>query len=479
MRFRYVTATGRAVLCVVPLLVVLLVGGIGAAGLGQRSVRPTIAVWQTSPDGDRLTRLPDLTFSDASAVSPGPTLVVDAGRRYQKIVGFGGAFNERGWLALQSLSAGQRRDILLALFDDSTGAGYSLVRTPIGASDYALNAYSLDETPGDVSMRDFSIDRDRTLLIPYIQAAREIAPSLTVWASPWSAPAWMKTNNSMTHGGSLIAAYEPAYARYLAAYVQAYAASGIPIRAISVQNEPTQGPAYPSMVMPASQMAEFVGNYLAPLFSTLGLHTAIRVNEEPTRARWDYTLQVIANPAVRKAVAGSDLHGYHGSSADLLRLHNAAPGLDIWQSEAMNLDRPHYEYADAPRWGAEIAEDLQNWVSGWDFWNMVTDDTGRSSWGWQQDAVVLVNTDNQGVAYTPKYYAMAHFSRFIRPGAYRIATSGVPRGLVATAARNPDGTDVLVVVNSGRGDSTFTLATGGMHARVTVPGQGIVTLDWH
>jgi glucosylceramidase len=187
---------------------------------------------------------------------------------------------------------------------------------------------------------------------------------------------------------------------------------------------------------------------------------------------------VIANPAARKVVAGSNLHGYHGSSADLLQLHNAAPNLDIWQSEAMNLDRPHYEYADAIRWGTAIAEDLQNWVSGWDFWNMVTDETGRSSWGWQQDAVVLVNTHDQSVRYTPKYYAMAHFSRFIRPGAYRIATSGVPRGLVATAVRNTDGSEVLVVVNGGRADSTFTLATGSQQAQVTIPGQGIMTLEW-
>lgn len=453
-----------------------------------------LAVWQTAPNGQRLVRLPDLPFTARLCTSGGgaralraraapcpaqpPTITVDPARRFQRIAGFGGAFNERGWLALDSLSPDARRDVLRALFDPTTGAGYSLARTPIGASDYALNAYSLDEVPGDVTMRHFSIARDRRYLLPYIQAARRIAPDLQVWASPWSAPAWMKSNHSMVHGGQLLPRYEAAYARYLADYVRAYAASGVPIMALSVQNEPTRAPKYPSMLMPAAQMARFVAQDLGPLFQRLGLHTAIRVNEGPSPAHWRYSLQVLANPATRRYVSGSDIHGYYDSALDLSRLHRAYPSMDIWQTEDMNLDHAHFEYADATRWAAQIAEDLQNWASGWDFWNMVTDQTGLSSWGWHQDAVVIVDTQRHVVRYTPKFAAMAQFSRFIRPGAVRIATSGVPRGLVATAALDPDGRAVLVVVNQRATPATVGITTGDRRATATIPAGGIDTFVW-
>jgi glucosylceramidase len=420
--------------------------------------------------------MPDSAF--APAVTGLPAFTVNPLRRYQRIAGFGGAFNERGWAALLSLSPVDRQGVLRALFDPVSGAGYSLARTPIGASDYALDAYSLDDVPGDQVMRHFSIARDRRLLLPYIHAALAINPALTIWASPWSAPAWMKTNQSMIDGGSLIPADEPAYARYLAAYVRAYAAAGVDISAISVQNEPSQATYYPSMVMLPGQMARFVARDLGPLFARLGLHTAIRVNEEPSRVRWSYSLQVLADAAARPYISGSDIHGYNGSPAELQRLHQAAPGLDIWQTEAMNLDHPHLEYADAERWAQAIARDLQSWAAGWEFWNMVTDSTARSSWGWQQDAVVLVDTATGTLRYTPKYYAMAHFSRFIRPGAYRIGLSGVPAGLAATAALNPDGHAVLVVVNTLDHPMHFAIRTDARWATAELPAQGIATFVW-
>lgn len=437
----------------------------------------SVQIWQTTPGGRWLAPLRAVAFSAGAGIHH-PAITVNPSQRFQRIAGFGGAFNERGWLALRALDAAARLRVLRALFDPRTGAGYSLARTPIGASDYALSAYALDETPGDSRMRHFSIARDQQLLLPYLRAALAINPALTIWASPWSAPAWMKTNHSMSHGGSLIRADEPAYARYLAAYVLAYRAAGVQVAAVSVQNEPSQATYYPSMVMSPAQMARFVGHDLGPLFARLGLGTAIRVNEEPSRAHWNYSLRVEVDPAARPYIGGSDVHGYHGSAAELLRLHDALPGLDIWQTEAMNLDRPHYEYADAERWATSIAGDLQSWAAGWDFWNMVTDSTALSSWGWQQDAVILIDTASGAVRYTPKYYAMAHFSRFIRPGAYRIGLSGVPAGLTATAALNPDGRVVLVVVNTQSHAAHFAIQSGARRALAAVPAHGIATFVW-
>jgi len=299
-----------------------------------------------------------------------------------------------------------------------------------------------------------------------------------VWSSPWSAPAWMKTNNSMLHGGSLRPADEPVYAQYLGEYVRAYAAAGVPISAISVQNEPSQATSYPSMVMTSGQMAHFVGHFLGPLLQRVSPHTAIRINEEPSRDRWRYSLPVLADPLARPYIAGTDLHGYHGQSSDFTHLHQIAPRLDIWQTEVIHLDHPHYEYSDAITWASSIASDMQNWTAGWDFWNMVTDQTGLSSWGWRQDAVVIVDTHAHSVLYTPKYFALAHFSRFIRPGAHRIAADGVPPGLVACASRNPDGRIVLVVVNTRGIRSNFAISFKGGRFTTTIPGLGIATFVW-
>jgi len=451
----------------------------------------TLAIWQSVPGGPAMVRRPDVPLTRACgpfdppppggvvACSPiASAIVVDPTRRFQTIAGFGGAFNERGWLALLTLSAPARAGVLRALFDPLHGAGYSLARAPIGASDYALDAYSLDDRPGDTTLQGFSIARDRLWLLPYIQAARAVAPDLALWASPWSAPAWMKTNGQMVHGGHLLERDEEAYARYLAAYVEAYAREGEPIVAISVQNEPSQSTEYPSMVMAPGQMARFVGRYLGPLFARLGLATRIRINEEPARGRWRYSLLVIADPRARRYIAGSDIHGYHGSPHDLTLLHRADPTLDIWQTEDTHLDHPHFEDRDLTRWGAEIARDLQNWASGWEYWNMVTDGTGMSSWGWSQDSVVVVDMATGVVRYTPKYAAMGQFSRFIRPGARRLGTSGVPIGVVATAAIDPDGRIVLVVVNARATALSTQIALGATRARLVLPAGAIATLVW-
>lgn len=451
----------------------------------------TLAIWQSVPGGPAMARLPDLHLTRACGPfdSPQPggsaacspmarAIVVDPARRFQTIAGFGGAFNERGWLALRTLSAMARSAVLRALFDPLQGAGYSLTRAPIGASDYALDAYSLDDQSGDTTLQGFSIARDRLWLLPFIQAARAVAPDLALWASPWSAPGWMKTNGQMVQGGHLLPGDEEAYARYFAAYVQAYEREGVPIAAVSVQNEPTQSTKYPSMVMAPDQMARFVGRYLGPLFARLGLATKIRINEEPARDRWRYSLRVLADPLARRYTAGSDIHGYHGSAHDLTLLHRAVPNLDIWQTEDTHLDRTHFEAGDLTRWGAEIARDLQNWAAGWEYWNMVTDQTGMSSWGWSQDSVVVVDTATGAVRYTPKYAAMGQFSRFIRPGARRLATSGVPAGAVATSAIDPDGRTILVVVNLRRTTLRTQIALGRARAELALPAGAVATLVW-
>ncbi len=177
-------------------------------------------------------------------------LVIKLDEPEQTIAGWGGCFNELGWEALQILTPEQRDTVLKAIFDPQNGLDFTLCRMPIGASDYATNWYSLDETPDDFELKDFNLDRDRTILIPYIKAAMRFQPDLKIWGSPWSPPAWMKVNHHYGAGGTnqLIQQekYLAAYAGYFSKYVKAYRAEGIPVVAVAVQNEPFFGPGYPS-----------------------------------------------------------------------------------------------------------------------------------------------------------------------------------------------------------------------------------------
>lgn len=370
------------------------------------------------------------------------------GECHQTMAGFGGCFNELGWIELCRLSAGARQAVLRALFDPETGCGFNLCRLPIGASDYAADWYSLNETPGDLAMRHFSIARDKQRLIPYIQAALAIRPDMKLFASPWSPPTWMK-RPAVYNYGTLIWDRKilEAYALYFARFVQAYSKAGIRIHQIHHQNEPVANQKFPSCIWTGDQMRVFIRDYLGPAFrkhkvpSEIWLGT-LNVDE------YDGFIQVVLRDPVARAYLGGVSLQYAGSLA-IQRLHQAWPALALMQSEHESGpgtvdNRNTWSYAGHAF--NLMRHYIVNGAGAYIYWNMVLAEDGMSTWGWPQNSMVTVNPRTQKVTYTPEFYLMKHFSRFIAPGARRVELAGPWTGN-ALAFQNPDGHYIAVVRN--------------------------------
>jgi glucosylceramidase len=396
----------------------------------------------------------------------------------QRIDGFGGCFNEKGWDALSCLSPEKRRETLLALFDGTDGCGFTLCRMPVGASDYAMDWYSLDDVPEDLEMKSFSLERDRKYLIPYIKAALGIRPDLKIWGSPWCPPAWMKANRHYACQGmeeSSRLRREPAvlsaYALYLAKYVQSYQKEGIPVFAVHVQNEPFACQIFPSCLWTGEMMRDFIRDYLVPRFDEDRVAAEIwlgTINHGDVRA---YADPVFADSVCRRRVAGV---GYQWdgkwAAADTRRKY---PDKKIWQTEsecgdgANDMKAALYTFSLMKRY-------FDAGANAYFYWNMVLDESGGSTWGWKQNALVSVNRFSKSVKYNDEYFLMRHLSRFVMPGAVLIGASGYAEDAFAFA--NPDGSFVLLAANPGFTAREMTIRLGDRMIRVTVPEGSINTI---
>lgn len=429
-------------------------------------------------------------FADASkllrpAPATGPVdLEIDPATVYQEIRGFGGSFNEKGWTALRTLPDGGAK-VLAALFDPKGIARFNIGRVPVGASDYAESRYSLAETPDDFALKDFSIERDRERLIPYIKAAKRLNPKLQLWGSAWSPPAWMKTN-SQTDSGAMRA--EPpiydAYARYLLKFAQAYRAEGLELFALCPQNEPGMLTDYPSCDWTGEQMRDFIRDHMGPVFAKEGgpaiwLGT-INISEVPR-----YIEPVMADPAAARHVSAFGLQW--GGLWSLPEIAQRWPGKMTVQTEmecGNNYWQPGYRREGAPNdwsyggfvWG-KLRDFFAGGVSIQQAWNMVLDTKGRSIGSrtpWPQNALVTVDFATRKATYTPAFWAFAHYSHFVQPGAHRIAHKG--EWADAMAFRNPDGTVVVVFSNQQEKRRELTVALGTARRVVVLPPKSFATL---
>ena len=411
-------------------------------------------------------------------------LEIDPATEYQEIRGFGGAFNEKGWTALQRLPDGGAK-VLAALFDPQGLARFNIGRVPIGASDYAESRYSLAETADDFALKDFSIERDRERLIPYIKAAQRLNPKLQLWGSAWSPPAWMKTNNQ-TDSGAMRAepAVYDAYASYLLKFAQAYRAEGLELFALCPQNEPGMLTDYPSCDWTGEQLRDFIRDHMGPLLAREGgpavwLGT-INIPELPR-----YIEPVMADPAAARWIAGFGLQW--GGLGSLPEVAQRWPGKLIVQTEmecGNNHWEPGYRRDSAPNdwaYGAKVWGKLRDFFAGGtaiqQAWNIVLDTKGRSIGSrvpWPQNALVTVDFATRQATYTPAFWAFVHFSHFVQPGARRIALKG--EWADAMAFRNPDGAVVVVFSNQQENQRELTVALGATRRAVKLPAKSFATL---
>lgn len=390
----------------------------------------------------------------ASTATPSPDLAVTA-EQFQTIDGFGGCFNELGWIALNEVGEAERNEVLHRLFAADECA-FTLCRLPVGASDYAAEWYSHNETPGDYAMQHFSIDRDYHFLLPYIKKALAIQPQLTLFASPWSPPTWMKFPRAYNYG-TLIRTPENlrAYALYFVRFVQAYAETGIKIHQIHVQNEPVADQKFPSCVWTGEELRDFIRDYLAPAFVEFGLDCEIWLGTLNTDDYDGYPNTVLSDPNAAAAIAGVGFQ-WAGKGA-VQRTHQAWPEKRLMQTENECGDGKNtWEYA---RYVFNLIRHyLVNGTNSYVYWNMVLAPGGLSTWGWQQNAMVTVS-DN-GVVYNPEYYVMRHFSHFIRPGAVLRGVRG-PCAANALAFENPDHSLVVQLCNPFSQERRLTVELDG------------------
>jgi glucosylceramidase len=440
-----------------------------------------IQVWLTTVDGaKKLSREADLDFSKRTAKKP--AVVVDARKRYQEIVGFGAALTDASAILFHQLPDDRRVALLNELFGRGNGGlGFSFTRLTIGASDFSTHHYSYDDQPKgakDPSLSGFSIEPVKTDVLPVLKQALTINPALKVMASPWSAPGWMKTSDSLVKGALAPDAY-PAYAEYFRRYVEAMAAEGVPIYALTIQNEPHFEPDnYPGMRVTPESRATFIGAHLGPLMA--------RSRPELRILDWDHNwdepnspLTVLADPTAAHYIAGVAWHCYNGEPAVQGPVHDAHPDKETWFTECSGGEWS--QWPDALPWMAgALVETTRLWSKGVLFWNLALDEHYGPHLGGCDNCrgVVTIDSKTGAVTRNLEYYVLGHASRFIVPGAVRIDAGPEPKNVNTVAFRNPDGSTVLIAVNRGKENSRLTVRANAHGFAYELPSGAVASFVW-
>ena len=402
------------------------------------------------------------SVEDPNAVA----LTIDPSVKHQKIIGFGGCFNELGWQALQVLDEPQRDEVLAALFAPS-GCNFSACREGMGANDFAVAWYSFDETPGDYAMDHFTIAEDRKTLIPFIKAAMQYQPKLELWGVPWSPPSWMKTNGQYKGGRMKQDAQTlAAYALYFSKYAQAYLHEGIPLRAVMPQNEPLYNDAnYPQCQWSGQELNTFLRDYLVPQIKKGQVPVEVWLGTIPSGNIRDFTDPVFGDPVTNPSITGVG-YQYNGQGT-MSATHQSYPDKLILQTETECFGG-NDSWSEGMTTFGRIIEDTNHFCNGYMFWNMILSEKKTSSWGWRQNSLVVVDSQTKKVTYNPEFYAMKHFGNRVLPEAVRVEISQ-SASLKATALQNPSGEVVVLFSNASDHAVEAQLKLGDFAGQIEVP----------
>lgn len=442
----------------------------------------TVSVWLTTDDQKTLLQPQAAVSFVTGGTTSIPTVFVDELQRYQSIEGFGASFTDSSaWLMNNKIvPASSLPTVMTSLFDHTAGIGISFVRNPMGASDLARSLYSYDDMPAgatDPNLNSFSIAHDEADIIPLIRQAKLINPQLKIMATPWSPPGWMKTSGSMI-GGSLLPANYTSFANYFVQYLQAYAAAGVPVDYISLQNEPLYLPAsYPGMSMPATDQLTILRDYVLPALTASRLTTKVLIYDH----NWDqppYPQAILTDSTVAASpqVGGIAWHWYAGTPGAMSLLHNQYPNRNNYVTEASG----GTWIADEVRTDFEtITQSMRNWSSSYVKWGLALDENrGPFIQGGCGDCtpLITVNEGSGAVTYNIDYYTLGHFSKFVLPAAVRIYSSNAPR-IVSAAFMNAS-TEVLVAYNDSSSSQTFQVVSHGRSFAYTLPALAGATFVW-
>jgi glucosylceramidase len=482
-------------------LVAALSGVLAAAGTltaGLLTAAPahaadeTVNVWLTTTDdaaGRHVTRglqQQAPTAFRAGTGSGGVVVAVDENTRYQQFTGGGASFTDTAaWLLNSSgaLTAATRDTVMRKLFDPAAGIGLSFLRNPMGGSDLARYGYTYDDVPAgqtDPGLSRFSLAHDLADVLPLTRQARQLNPGLTVMASPWTAPAWMKDSGSL-NGGWLKAEYYGAYARYFAKYLQGWRDQGVPVDYVTVQNEPTCCSGYPSMSWNGSGLNYFTKVNLLPALHAAGLPTKVLALDW----NWDtwagYGAPVVDDAAIRNDpnFGGIAWHGYGGDVAQQTAVHDRYPSVDAFDTEHSGGTWIADQQREDMR---NIIDYTRNWGRSVTKWSLAVDQgmgPHNGGCGTCTGLVTVHNGDSRSgqVDYTVEYYTMGHLTKFVQPGAYRIASTA--SGTVPNVAwRNPDGSKALIAWNDSGAAQTLRVTWGGRNLTYPLPARTSATFTW-
>lgn len=413
------------------------------------------------------------------AANSNVTIEVDTTQSFQTIDGFGYTVTGGSAMLINSLKAADRDALLKDLFlTDESHIGVSYLRISIGASDLSASLFTYDDLPAgqkDTDLKQFSLDVEKTDLLPVLRQIVALNPKIKILGSPWSAPVWMKSNNAFV-GGSLKPEYYDVYARYLVKYIQLMKAEGITIDAITPQNEPLHGGNNPSMVMYAADQADFIKNNLGPAFRAAGLTTKIIIYDH-NASRPDYPIAILNDPDAKQYIDGSAFHLYEGNIGALSQVRDAHPDKGIYFTE---------QWVGGPgNFGGDIGWHVENLIIGatrnWSKnvleWNLAADPNYRPYTTGGCTTCLGAITVGASVTRNVAYYIIAHASKFVRPGSVRIASNTFGE-LPNVAFKNPDGKKVLIVLNKSSTSRSFNIKFNGKQVTGTLNAGAVGTYVW-
>jgi len=464
----------------------------------------SVSVYQTTPDLlEALSQRQTLRFAakDIEGLNA-PLITVDDSKRFQEIDGFGASLTDSAaWLIAKKLNVEQADAAFQKLFGRRDGIAVSFLRQPIGSSDLAVTFYSYDDLcqqtdkacttaagASDPELAHYSLAHDQEYILPLLKKALAINPAIRVMLTPWSPPGWMKTSGSMLGSNpetkvasSLRPEFYPALAKYLVKTVEGYQAGGVPVFALSVENEPLYAPpTYSGMQMLAEEQAAFLSDALGPAMAVAGLKTKVMVYDH-NWDRPDYPRAVLKNPKAGALAAGTAWHHYAGDPAVMTPFHDEFPEKDQWVTESSGgaWQKGNVLTQEA----AELIAVTRNWAKSYVLWALATDqDFGPHVGGCDKcRGLITIDLSKPGnpVKLEPDYYVLGHASKFLVPGAVRIASDEPPNTqLKDVAFSNPDGTIVLYALNAGTGSQALRIGFQGKTVATIVPAGSVATFVW-
>lgn len=448
-------------------------------------VTATVRLWLSTADRRlRLAQQPDIEMNAQKSL---PTdVVIDISRKYQSIVGFGAALTDSSaWLIQNRMNDRQRDALLHELFGLPPNLNLNMTRLTIGASDFSLKPYTLDDLPAgqvDPQLQHFNVTSNLRDVIPTVREVLSVNPQLRIIASPWSAPAWMKDSENLI-GGALLPQFESTYADYLVKYVDTYRGYGIPIFALTLQNEPGFIPlTYPGMDLPAPTRARIIAQYLGPALASHKPKTLI--------LGWDHNwdepeqpLSVLADPDAARYIDGIAWHCYRGSPYAQSQVHRAYPRKDTYITECSGGDWESSKKGELLWFSRDLLlAGLRHWARGVVYWNLALDEQHGPHFGGCDacKGVVTIDSDTGEVSRNDEYYAFAHFSRFVLPDAVRVGSSATDKGIDNVAFQNAaGGSVVLVMVNSNVDAHRVAVVQDETRFQYTLPPQSVATFVWN